>query len=141
VWLIDGEHALCAKFRRPDRGSDLLSIVGEIVDYFDAARLANDLEASPDTREIRERAHHIFERRAEHVTGGDCGKRICNIVRAGNRQLKLRVTHAEAAGAGSELDFLAANIGARAEAETKRPTGELIEIFGVAYRQRLTRTG
>ena len=60
--------------------------ISRVADRITAAetRLANNLEAPPDTREIRERPHHIFERRAEHATGGDRGKRICNIVRAGH---------------------------------------------------------
>ncbi len=49
--------------------------------------------------------------------------------------------YTEAAGAGPKFDVLAANIGAWAEAETQRATRELIEVLGIAQRQRLTRAG
>ena len=85
------------------------------------------------------RRDHVGKRHVERAAGGDGRKRIGDIVPAGHRQAEANLLDLKAASRGPELDVLAANIGARPEAEAERAAGKRIEILVLADHEGLAR--
>src|SRR5262249_25566797 len=120
VRLVNGKHSFGPEPRRPDRGGDLLGIVGEVVDHLDGARLADGLEPASDPFEGGERLDHVGKLDAEHPRRGDGGESVGDVMRSGNREHEGYVLHPEMTRKGVELDVLAANVSPVGQAESER---------------------
>ncbi len=62
-------------------------------------------------------------------------------MRAGDRQLELRVLDTEAARLGARLDVQSPHLRALRKAEAQRPSGERVERFIVTHDEHLARAG